>query len=161
MKGKVLDTAALLAWPLDALRGCITSPGCLAEVLRLEPDRGTLLELQVDVIGVKIRVPSEEACEIARRAATATGDLLRLSEVDLTILALSIEFELPLVSDDYSLQNVVASFGGQSIPVQTSGISATWRWEHRCQGCRKTWSGSSPGEVCPICGSAISTKRQR
>ncbi len=161
MNGKVLDTAALLAWPLDALRGCSTAPGCLAEVARLEPDRGTLLDLQTDALGLRVCSPGHEACEHARRAALATGDLPRLSEVDLAVLALSIDLSLPLVSDDYALQNVVASLGGEPISVQTSGITATWRWEHRCQGCMKTWSGESPGEVCPVCGSNILTKRQR
>ena len=161
MGGKVLDTAALLAWPLDALRGCSTPPGCLSEVARLEPDRGTLLDLQTETLGLMVCSPGAEASGMARRAATATGDLPRLSEVDIAVLALSIELDLPLVSDDFALQNVSSSLGGEPISVRTSGIAMIWRWEHRCQGCRKTWSGESPGEVCPICGSAILTKRQR
>ena len=59
--------------------------------------------------------------ESARQAAADSGDLPRLSNVDLDVLALTIGLSGVLYTDDYRLQNVVQHFGGQTKSVNTKG----------------------------------------
>ena len=96
--GEVLDTAALLAWPVERLRGGLVVPGQRSELLRISPDRGLILEA-ADLIWA---TPSEEAINRASELATTTGDMAGLSAVDLEILALALERSAILVTDDYS-----------------------------------------------------------
>ena len=49
----------------------------------------------------------------AREIAAKSGDLPRLSDVDLDILALALGLDLPLITDDYRLQNTMKNVGKQ------------------------------------------------
>ena len=72
---------------------------------------------------------------LARSAASLSGDLPRLSNVDLDLLALAIGLELPLYTDDYRLQNTMQMAGLETHSVGTQGAKQVWRWELRCTGC--------------------------
>jgi rRNA maturation endonuclease Nob1 len=130
----VLDTAALINWPIELL------------------DRGYVVENQRLEVS---RVSPERIC-------LETGDLDGLSETDLLLLALVIDIKGHLYTDDYRIQNVCSSAGIKWSPVETVGISETWSWELKCGGCGRVTSGrgrtrfarESPGE-CEDCGSEL------
>ena len=42
--GEVLDTAALIAWPMERMRGGLVVPSQRAELGRISPDREMLLD---------------------------------------------------------------------------------------------------------------------
>lgn len=60
------------------------------------------------LLGVRIQIfsASNESIEKVRSAAERTGDIDRLSPTDSQVLALALELSAPLISDDYSIQNV-------------------------------------------------------
>ncbi|MGB1432699.1 MAG: NOB1 family endonuclease [Candidatus Poseidoniaceae archaeon] len=164
-EGAVLDTTALLHWPLERLAGGVCCPGQLDELERLSPARRMLVEAaQIEWMN-----PGPRDLEAAKSAAAATGDLPRLSTVDLEVLALCLGLQRPLVTDDYRLQNVAMKAGIEARPLATRGAREQWSWVWRCTGCGKEHDVSTtverkrdgPGPDCDICGSPTVMKRAR
>ena len=95
----VLDTAALLHWPAERLQGGIATHSQLDELRKLSPQRAMLVE-SIEMEWMSMGTGDAES------AAANTGDLPRLSPVDLEILAVALATGQTLFTDDYSLQNV-------------------------------------------------------
>ena len=162
---RVLDTAALLHWPVTELVGNICAMSQQAELERVSPQRWMLIQ----AIDIEWREVSEQWLETAKECAAQSGDLPRLSDVDLDVLALALGLELALVTDDYRLQNTMNAAGKTSKSVGTAGAKQVWKWELRCTGCRTAQdvpedvSRSKKGEVgdCDRRGSPLVLKRKR
>lgn len=151
----VLDTAALLHWPVNRLQGGIVAHSQLDELRKLSPERAMLVE-SIDMNWMSCGL--DEATE----AASKTGDLPRLSPVDLEILALAISTGEKLFTDDYSLQNVCRSLGHQFEAVSNKKSTQQWSWKLKCIGCKATTKADSQLEQeCDICGSPMKVKRVR
>ncbi|MGB1420042.1 MAG: hypothetical protein ACPG7K_04630, partial [Poseidonia sp.] len=93
----------------------------------------------------------------------------RLSDVDLDVLALALEADAVLVTDDYRLQNCYKHAGGTVESVANAPSKQVWIWQQRCKGCGATSSladdvqRSKKSELgdCSICGSPVEIKRKR
>jgi len=152
---RVLDSSALLTgrqFPGDLL----IPPSVLPEVQRhgLTPQLEAILETQVDVCA-----PSRDALRRAREAGEATGDAHRLSPTDIDLVALAIDVQGTVVTDDYSIQNIARALGIPFEPVMERGIREQWTWSYRCTGCRAVWPEWH--DECPTCGAALRTARPR
>jgi len=162
---RVLDTAALLHWPVSELTGNICATSQQAELERVSPQRWML----VQAIDIEWRDVNQQWLDKARECAARSGDLPRLSDVDLDVLALALSLELELVTDDYRLQNTMNTAGKDSQSVGTAGAQHVWKWELRCTGCRVSQdvaedvSRSRKGGVgeCDRCGSPLVLKKKR
>ena len=161
---KVLDTAALISWPLVELNGGMAVEGQIEEVRRVSEAR----LIDVDAANLKWIEPSEISIEKATSLATSSGDLVGLSDVDLRLLALTLEKNARLHTDDYRLQNLCEISGLSWSSVELPGISQVWSWEIRCEGCgevHKHLQGTIPASKeigrCNNCGSRLSMKRKR
>ena len=84
---RVLDTAALLHWPVDQLADGVCAFSQQAELERVSPQRSLLIE-SLDTIQWRDVPPGW--LEGGREAAAASGDLPRLSDVDLDVLSLAL-----------------------------------------------------------------------
>ena len=100
--GDVLDTAALIAWPVERIVGRMVLRAQREELYRVAPDRLVLL----DAVEVDWASPGDASVEAARELAMLTGDIAGLSSIDLELLALAMEREGTLFTDDYRLQNL-------------------------------------------------------
>ena len=154
----VLDTAALINWPIELLDGGYVVENQRLELSRVSPER----MLSLEVANLIWKSPSTESINQATKISRDTGDLDGLSETDLSLLALVIDIKGHLYTDDYRIQNVCSSAAIKWSPVETIGISETWRWELKCRGCGRATPGKgrtrfakeSPGE-CEDCGSEL------
>jgi len=162
---RVLDTAALLMWPPEKLAGGVCAASQRAELERVDASRAMLAET-VDLTWQD--VPAAWITE-ARRVAAASGDLPRLSDVDLDVLALALGLDAVLVTDDFRLRNAFASVDGS---VEAAGVkkpTKVWSWMLRCTGCGATTpvnedahrSKRDPVGECRTCGSPLALKRSR
>ena len=93
-----------------------------------------------------------------------SGDLMRLSETDKEIVALSYKYkklghDVITVTDDYSMQNALKLLDIPFKTVLTKGINETIQWKKLCKGCRKEYPSDTKEEECEICGSPIIRKR--
>ena len=151
----VLDTAALLHWPAERMQGGIVTHSQLEELRKLSPQRAMLVE-SIEMEWMSLGTGDAE------KAAASTGDLPRLSPVDLEVLALALATGQTLFTDDYSLQNVCRSLNHPFEAVSNKRSKQHWTWELRCIGCRETKKADSKDEQeCDICGSPMKIKRSR
>ena len=160
---EVLDTAALIAWPLERIDGGMVLESQREELSRVAPDRLSLL----DAVEINWESPGAAAIEAAGSLAMQTGDIAGLSSTDLNLLALAIEHEAILFTDDYRLQNLCEKGRITWASVSTRGISSIWSWEVRCTGCgieQEIPSQTSVKKdgigVCYACGSPLRIKRK-
>ena len=151
----VLDTAALLHWPAERLQGGIVTHSQLDELRKLSPERAMLVE-SIEMEWMSVGTGDAES------AAASTGDLPRLSPVDLQILAIALTTGQKLYTDDYSLQNVCRHLNHPFESVSNKRSQEQWSWELRCIGCRATKKADTQSEQeCDICGSPMKVKRSR
>jgi UPF0271 protein len=101
--------------------------------------------------GLEVRDPETTYVTRAREASIAAGEEEALSRADTDVLALAVQLEAAVVTDDYALQNVARKLGVAVIPLRQKGTSGI-RWKYRCTGCGRYHKG--PGE-CPVCGSPV------
>ena len=155
---RVLDTSALLHWPIEELALGSVVPAQRREVERFSQERALLLEGVI----LEGREPSETAVARARDIARSTGDLGGLSPTDVSLLALALEMGAELVTDDYRLMNCAESAGIPYRAVLTEGISERWQWRLLCRACghqaaapeQESESRQETTE-CPECGNEM------
>ena len=127
----------------------------LEELRKLSPQRAMLLE-SIDMEWMSMGTGDAEY------AASKTGDLPRLSPVDLEVLAIALSTGQTLFTDDYSLQNVCRHLNHPFEAVSNKRSQEQWSWQLRCIGCRATKKADSKDEQeCEVCGSIMKVKRAR
>jgi UPF0271 protein len=155
----VLDTSALLTGkPLPVTGREVVAPeGVREEVARGGPEGRALDYLE----GAGLRYAAPTAAARARVAAAAkeSGDAMRVSRVDVDVLALALDVSGEILSDDYSIQNLARKLGIPYVAVGARGITAELKWAYRCVGCRREFP--EPRAECPVCGSAVKAGRPR
>ena len=104
--------------------------------------------------GLQVMDPDRESVSRVRENAVARGEAGVLSPTDIEVLALALQLQACIVSDDYALQNVARSLSIRVIPIQQKG-ARNIRWKFRCSGCGRYYRG--PGE-CQVCGALIQRK---
>ncbi len=160
MDSKILDASAFYAGvPFRSSGGCYTTTSLVYdEIKHIKKNHdalGTLLEAN----RLKIREPGSHSTSAARKAAKDTGDFQQLSKQDISIIALCIETNGEIISDDFAVSNVARNLGLRISPVMTAGIKDVGKWVHYCPGCKRT-SHSSERE-CPVCGNPLRRKLLR
>ncbi len=86
-------------------------------------------------------------------AARTTGDYQKLSEADISIIALALQLKIVLVTNDYAVANVASTL---RIPVKfvaTKGIIHTRRWIAYCSACGKVFGPNA--KECRLCGNKL------
>ena len=147
----VLDTTALFNskdFPLDY--EIVIPQGVLDELISWGlSDRVKIL------LGVRIHInlPSDVSRVKVKSAAETTGDIDRLSRTDMEVLSLALELNAPLISDDYSIQNLSKVLGIKCIPMEQQGIKKVFYWKYRCRGCGKEYDRDI--KECLICGQTL------
>ena len=107
--------------------------------------------------GLSINIPRQDSIDKIKTISNKTGDLDRLSEADMDVLALALDIntagdkEAIILTDDYSIQNVAHVLNIKFESISQQGITKRFIWNHRCLGCGKTFKEKL--KVCPICGS--------
>lgn len=162
-KGKVyvLDTSAIIGRFLSSDSDNITTNGVIREIKDFNSRIFTQNALEDGKL--EVREPAQWALNEVQRMMGESGDVLRLSEVDIEVLALAVTFkeskELKIVTDDYSMQNLSKILKIPYQGVLTRGIKEVYRWIRVCQGCKKKYQHHYDGEDCEICGSKLIKRR--
>jgi len=166
-KAIVLDASAFIAGldPFSLEGHAFTVPGVRSEVS--PSSMGSLrLRLAEESGKLTVKEPSSEALEEARKASALLGDAIKLSDVDVELLALAIElkgegYETLIITDDYAIQNVAKRLGIAFSPVATFGIKEELTWVVYCPACFARFPGDLAVKECPICGTPLKRKPLR
>ncbi|MCK5290557.1 MAG: nucleic acid-binding protein [Thermoplasmata archaeon] len=148
----VLDASALLAGKDLLLEEMFCTPHVLEEVKGKDP---TIQLMSMIETRVEVRDPSDESVTKVNEAAGRTGDAKRLSPADVGVIALAIDLDATIITDDYSIQNVANELGLDYSGLSFPDIKRKVEWGYRCVGCGKRFE--EPMDECPICGSRIKT----
>ncbi len=151
----VLDTSALFGLEqVPPEWDAYVTEGVLAELEKYNDRRSENL-----LHTIKVSQATASALSKVREAAKGTGDSSRLSRTDIGVLALALEIQAAVVTDDYSIQNLASVLGVEFLPMNMKGITKVVRWNYLCTGCGKVFKEPQPD--CPICGSPLRTTRRR
>ena len=155
MDFRILDASAFYAGvPFRSSSDCYTTSLVYDEIKHIKKNHdalGILLETK----RLKIREPSKESTDAAINAAKDTGDFPQLSKQDISIIALCIEMNGEIISDDFAISNVVKNLDLKVSPIMTQGIRDVGKWVHYCPGCR---TNHTNGKECPMCGTPLKRK---
>jgi endoribonuclease Nob1 len=109
---------------------------------------------QFCALGLQIISPQKENTLKVSAAACKSGDTGVISDTDRDLLALALELDAVLYTDDFAIQNVANRLGVKISPMhQRKARKITWRY--RCSGCGRYFDHA--GE-CLVCGSDIKRK---
>ena len=132
------------------------TPSVREEVSRGKQSRD--LDLLAE-ISIEIVEPSSSNVERVREAAEKTGDIGRVSTTDMDILALALDIDAIILTDDYSVQNLAKHLGIDYRSGVEKGIKKEFEWHWRCRGCGRFFDKEMVD--CPICGSGLRSVRKR
>lgn len=143
----ILDTNAIIAGA--GLRGAI--PPAVVEELR---ENSLRLKIEVAISQGDLRVipPTAESVEKVLREAEKTGD--ELSRADTEILALALDINGILITDDYAVQNIARRLGIEFREMKEMGIKKVIEWKKVCRGCGREYPPDYKG-VCTECGNRV------
>lgn len=158
----ILDTTALLSWIIPEGKNIVCTH-VLSEVM----DELTLTVVDGYIKSGKIIIkdPEEKYILEAVKLARDTGDYVKLSETDIHIIALALEYheeneDVVVVTDDYSIQNILSK---KNIRFQGyfRRIKKEVEWVLVCSQCGKVYPPDYPKKHCEICGGTIIRHRKR
>jgi UPF0271 protein len=104
--------------------------------------------------GLHIVSPGIQSRAKVISAAEKTRDTSVISETDCDLLAVALDLDAVLYTDDFAIQNVAGVLGIQTIPINQRKAKRI-HWKYRCSGCGRYFDHD--GE-CLICGSIIKRK---
>jgi UPF0271 protein len=143
----VLDTSAIIY--LNDFRDfeeIFTTSAVIEEV------RDKISAMKVSSMNIKIFEPERKSLQEIKNVAKTTGDLDKLSNADLQVMALALEKKAAIVSDDYNIQNVAEKLGIKYVSIFNKKISKLVTWKKYCSSCERFFEG---GEQCKVCGNKL------
>ena len=146
----VLDTSAILARKMNISSPEYVTTQSVMNEIRL----GKIARLTDYSSGIlAVMEPKPESVERVRMAASRTGDLAELSPTDIDVVALALDLNIGLISDDYAIQNVSRFLGIGTSGADLKEIGKEITWKYRCTGCGKVYARNVGN--CSVCGHSL------
>jgi len=98
--------------------------------------------------------PATNFVKVVLEATMRTGD--DLTDADISVIALALEMNTTLVSNDYGIQNVCTFLGIAYENADGLQIREMKEWVYVCEGCMRTFSKRK--KICEFCGNRIRKK---
>lgn len=160
----ILDASAFInGFPLDTDNNH-TTPEIASEIKDFKSK--LLLETSIKEGKLDINETKKEFIDEVDEIISKSGDNLRLSNQDKSVIALALEFfsknmNIKVITDDYTIQNTLKMLDIPFSSILTSGIKEVYNWRKVCSGCKKEYDNDYLFEDCEICGSKLYKKRIR
>ena len=138
----------------SSLQYC-TTQAILDEVKHIKKSHGAI-EALIESNTLQILNSDRESIQNVVAAARGTGDHAKLSEADISIIALALQLGIMLVTNDYAVANVATTL---KIPVKSvagKGITHTRRWIAYCSACGRAFGPNA--KECRLCGNRLRRK---
>jgi len=148
----VLDATAFirLDFPLLQTTNALfyTTPGVMSELKDLKSR--TNLDVLRYSDRLKFSFPQNELIEQLEKRIQLIDPQTTLSQVDIEVLALTLQLKGSLVSNDLNLQNAALHLNIPIKVVSGKKITHLREWRLKCKSCGKVIKDTV--EICPICG---------
>ncbi len=152
---RILDASAFYAGiPFSTTNEFFTTSLIFDEIKHIKKNHdaiGTLMETK----RLKISDPDAEFVDKVKAASKKTGDFNQLSKQDISVIALCLQMNGEIITDDFAISNVAKNLNLKVSPLMTSGINDVGNWIHYCPGCKKNFES---GSECPLCGTQLKRK---
>lgn len=125
-----------------------TTPGVMEEL------ESSGAKLRFDTSEVDVREPPEESLGKVREKAGEINS--PTSDADESLLALALDLDATLVTDDLALQNLALHLGSDFRAYMGGEVGEKRCWERVCENC----GAGVEGGKCPRCGSSQVRLRQ-
>jgi UPF0271 protein len=155
----ILDASAFYAGiPFLSGSQWFTTPLVYDEIQHIKKSHGAVDAL-IDARNLVILQPDDSSLRTVKQAAKESGDLTKLSEADISVLALAYELKKNLITDDYKIANVASYLQIVVRTISVAGITSTRRWIAICLTCEKSY----PPELteCKNCGNRLRYKYKK
>lgn len=155
MVSRVFDASAFYAGiPFASQEKGFTTSVVFDEIKHIKKNHEAINAL-VETKRLEILEPEKRYVEKVLQKAKEAGDFQRLSRADISIIALCLQLDAELVTDDFSISNTAKHLDLKVIPIMTKGITRVVEWAYYCVGCQKSFPRLSQ---CPICGNELKRK---
>ena len=155
MAFRVLDSSAFYAGiPFSSSEPSVTTSHVYNEIKHIKKDHDAV-QILIETRRLKISDPEPRFIITVNNAAKKSGDFPNLSQEDVSIIALSLQLNAELITDDFAVSNVAKNLSIKVIPVLTSGIKNVIIWKYYCPGCKTDFSKVTE---CPRCGNRLKRK---
>jgi UPF0271 protein len=152
---RILDASAFYAGiPFSTTDEFFTTSLIFDEINHIKKNHGAI-ETLMETKRLKITDPDSEFIEKIKTASKKTGDFNQLSKQDISVIALCLQMNGEIITDDFAISNVAKNLNLKVSPLMTSGINDVGNWIHYCPGCRKNFES---GSECPLCGTPLKRK---
>jgi len=152
---RVLDSSAFYAGiPFSSSEPSVTTSHVYNEIKHIKKDHDAV-QILIETRRLKISDPDHRFIITVNNAAKKSGDLPNLSQEDVSIIALSLQLNAELITDDFAVSNVAKNLNIKVIPIMTSGIKKIVTWVYYCPGCKTDFSET---RNCPNCGNRLKRK---
>ncbi len=139
----VVIHAAGMELPFDNM---VTVPEVTAEMESFRAQR------RFEAEDIDIREPSDEAIENVEEQVDKGEE--SVSQADIKLVALALDMEASLVTDDYWMQNLAQKLGINCRTFLKEGIQETKSWKTVCTNCGRR----TEKKRCPVCGGSTKKK---
>lgn len=152
---RVLDATAFYAGiPFASSEKFYTTSAVFDEIKHIKKNHKAVDAL-LDTKRLEILVPEKKYLEMVLSASKNSGDFANLSNEDISIVALGLQLNAGLITDDFAVSNIAKHLNLKVIPAMTKGITHVVDWIYFCPGCQKSFSKISE---CPLCGNKLRRK---
>jgi len=152
---RVLDSSAFYAGiPFSSNEPSYITSLIYNEIEHIKKDHDAI-RILIETKRLTVCDPEHRFVIIASDAAKKSGDFPNLSQEDISIIALSLQLNAELITDDFAVSNVAKNLSIKVIPIMTSGIEKIVTWVYYCPGCKTDFSGTTN---CPNCGNRLKRK---
>lgn len=156
----IFDANALLKeLTIDFADRAVTTPSVIRE-LRSQAAR-TRVSAYLASKKLRVMKPSKDIMLEVLSEAKAIGEIgLSETDIELAALALQLKKRDPIVlTDDYSLQNLLSRISIKFKKVGLRGIKSTTEYIFICNNCNRVYKKYTP--ICYICGIPLSRRISR
>ncbi len=157
MKKKLLDTSVIYRSDLDFSAGSYVITNKVLLEIRDETVKSVLYSA-LRKGKMDVEEPGSGYIKKVREKAGETGDLQRLSDTDIELIALALERRYLLLSDDYSIQNMCRHLDIEYLGSIQDGIKSMLEWFMVCEGCGRRIPYDATMKKCSVCGSGLRRK---
>jgi len=152
---RVLDSSAFYAGvPFSSSEPSVTTSHVYNEIKHIKKDHDAV-QILIETRRLKISDPEHKFIITVNDAVKKSGDFPNLSQEDVSIIALSLQLNAELITDDFAVSNVAKNLSIKVIPIMTSGIKKIVTWIYYCPGCKTDFSETAN---CPNCGNRLKRK---
>jgi len=152
---RVLDSSAFYAGiPFSSNEPSYITSLIYNEIEHIKKDHDAV-QILIETRRLKISDPEQRFVIMVNNAAKKSGDFPNLSQEDISIIALSLQHNAELITDDFAVSNVAKNLSIKVIPIMTNGIKKIITWVYYCPGCKTDFSKVTK---CPRCGNRLKRK---